>query len=58
MARRPCGRLGDLVGLRLAGDDRHIRNPHEHLEVRPYDVKVRRPVIVGVDTQAHRAKAM
>jgi len=43
---------------RLAGDHLQIGNPHQHLEVRSYDVEVRRPVIIGVYAHTHGAKAL
>ena len=58
MGSRPCQRLGDLGRSRFSSNHRQIRNPHQHLKIRRNDVEMRRPVIVGVDTDADGAKAL
>jgi hypothetical protein len=47
-----------LGGARFTGDYGQIRNPHQHLKIRSHNVKVQRPVIVGVHAHPHRAKAV
>ncbi len=58
MGLRPCQRLGDLGRSRFSSNHCQIRSPHQHLKIRRNDVEMRRPVIVGVDTDADGAKAL
>jgi hypothetical protein len=54
----PCDRFGYLGGARVTGDHHQILIPHQHLEIGCHDVKVRRPMIVGVHAHTHAAKAV
>jgi hypothetical protein len=50
----PREHFGDLGGARFTGDHRQIQNPHEHLKIRSHNMKVRRPVIIGVHAHTSR----
>jgi hypothetical protein len=56
MRSRPRDDFGDLRGACFARDHRQIRNPHEHLKIRRHDVKVRWPMIVGINAHTHGAE--
>jgi hypothetical protein len=40
MNPRPCDNFGDLGGPRLTSDHRQIRDPHQNLKFRSYNVEV------------------
>jgi hypothetical protein len=53
---RPRNRFGDLGRSRLAGDHCQVRNPHQHLKIGSYDMKVA-AVIIGVGAQTGGARS-
>ncbi len=55
---RPRDHFGDLGGARFTGDHRQIRDPHQHLKIGSHNVKMRRPMIVGVHAHTHGIKAV